>query len=78
MWTGAIRKAVIHALKEITLEFVYNEVTGSSEILLNGEHVEYLIRDFVVAEKVSEVAAVREVREFAVKQHKALGKQKAW
>ncbi len=33
---------------------------------LNGENVEYVIRDLVVAEKVSEVAAIKAVRDFAV------------
>jgi cytidylate kinase len=74
-WTQ--EEAVARALKEINLEFVYNESSQSSEIILNGENVEYLIRDLVVAEKVSEVAAIRAVRAFAVKQQQALGKKKA-
>ena len=74
-WTDS--KAVVQALKEISIEFVPNELTHSSEIILNGENVEYLIRDLVVAEKVSEVAAIREVREFAVKQQQSMGKKKA-
>lgn len=73
-WTR--KEAVIQALKEITLEFIPNEISGATEIILNGEHVEYLVRDMVVAEKVSEVAAIREVREFAVKQQQKLGKQR--
>ncbi|HZK64448.1 MAG TPA: (d)CMP kinase [Puia sp.] len=73
-WTR--KEAVIQALKEITLEFTPNEISGATEIILNGEHVEYLVRDMVVAEKVSEVAAIREVREFAVKQQQKLGKQR--
>lgn len=43
---------------------------------LNGENVEYVIRDLVVAEKVSEVAAIKEVREFAVRQQQEMGKNK--
>ena len=43
---------------------------------LNSENVEYVIRDLVVAEKVSEVAAVREVREFAVAKQQAMGRHK--
>jgi CMP/dCMP kinase len=74
-WTDS--KAVIRALGEIHIEFVHNKLTGNSEILLNDEHVEYLIRDLVVAEKVSEVAAIKEVREFAVKQQQALGTKRA-
>ena len=43
---------------------------------LNDENVEYVIRDLVIAEKVSDVAAVRAVREFAVAQQQAMGMQK--
>lgn len=73
-WTG--KKEVIKALKEISIEFHNNAAGDSSEIYLNGENVEYVIRDLVVAEKVSEIAAIREVREFAVAQQKKMGKQK--
>ena len=45
-----------------------------SEMFLNGENVEYVIRDLVVAEKVSEVAAIKEVRKFAVTQQQRMGK----
>ena len=41
-----------------------------SEIYLNGENVEYIIRDLVIAEKVSDVAALKEVRTFAVAANK--------
>jgi CMP/dCMP kinase len=74
-WTDS--KAVVKALKDIKIEFFQNDMTKSSEIILNGENVEYLIRDLVVAEKVSEVAAVREVRAFAVKQQQSLGSNSA-
>jgi len=43
---------------------------------LNGEDVEYMIRDMIVAEKVSDVAAVKEVREFATAQQQNMGKKK--
>ncbi len=64
------------ALKDITLEFVFNNKSNSSEMHLNGENVEYLIRDLVVAEKVSDVAAIKEVREFAVAQQQKMGAKK--
>jgi CMP/dCMP kinase len=70
------KKEVEKALQNITLEFEYNEKSKQSEILLNGENVEYMIRDMIVAEKVSDVAAVKEVREFAVDQQKKMGKKK--
>src|SRR5690242_5065843 len=65
-WTD--RKEVKKALKEINIEFQNNPPNETSEIYLNGENVEYVIRDLVVAEKVSDVAAIKEVREFAVAQ----------
>jgi cytidylate kinase len=73
-WTDLSQ--VNEALKEIVLDFHFNETSQSSEIYLNGENVEYVIRDLVVAEKVSEVAAVREVRQFAVARQQELGRRK--
>ncbi|MEO6914239.1 MAG: (d)CMP kinase [Chitinophagaceae bacterium] len=61
---------VEQALRHIHLEFRVNTKTGLSEIYLNDENVEYVIRDMVVAEKVSEIAAIREVRSFAVAQQR--------
>ncbi len=68
--------AVTAALEDINLEFRNNSATGQDEIFLNGDNVEYLIRELVVAEKVSEVAAVKEVREFAVAQQQQMGRHK--
>ena len=73
-WTD--KKEVIPALKNITLEFVTNPKTEQSEIYLNGENVEYVIRDLVIAEKVSDVAAIKEVRTFAVAQQHKMGEKK--
>jgi len=73
-WTKV--KAVEQALQEIILEFNYNPASKQSEIFLNGENVEYVIRDLVVAEKVSEVASIKGVREFAVAQQQQMGKDK--
>lgn len=70
------RDEVVKALENITLEFVYSAETGISEIYLNDENVEWLIRDMVVAENVSDVAAVKEVREFAVTQQRNMGDNK--
>jgi len=70
-------KRKIHkALQSISLEFVYHEKSDSTEMYLNGENVEYLIRDLIIAEKVSEIAAIKEVREFAVAQQKKMGRGK--
>ena len=73
-WTD--KNEVKNALNEISLEFIYNEKSQQSEMHLNGENVEYVIRDLVVAEKVSDVAAIKEVRKFAVEQQQLMGKKK--
>lgn len=73
-WTD--HSAVKQALKEISIDFEYNPKREQSEILLNGENVEYVIRDLVVAEKVSDVAAIKEVRKYAVAQQQKMGKNR--
>jgi CMP/dCMP kinase len=73
-WTK--QKQVEDALENITLEFKANHKSGQSEMYLNDENVEYVIRDLVIAEKVSEVAAIKEVRSFAVAQQQLMGKEK--
>ncbi|CAN5443928.1 (d)CMP kinase [soil metagenome] len=73
-WTDT--KEVDEALNNIDIEFHKNEKTLQSEVFLNEENVEYLIRDLVIAEKVSDVAAIRAVRTFAVGQQQAMGKKK--
>jgi cytidylate kinase len=70
--------------RAVTLYFLRNHVDWTNQkatkealkTYLNGENVEYVIRDLVVAEKVSEVAAIPQVREFAVKQQQEMGKKK--
>lgn len=73
-WTD--KSEVKKALDQISLEFVFNEHSQQSEMHLNGENVEYVIRDLVVAEKVSDVAAIKEVRKFAVEQQQQMGQKK--
>src|SRR6188768_2186094 len=63
---------VVTALSNIHLNFEINERNGESEIHLNEENVARAIREMLVADKVSEVAAIREVREAAVAQQKRL------
>ena len=70
------KKEIKDALKQINLEFVVNDKSRLSEMHLNGENVEYVIRDLLVAEKVSDVAAIKEVREFAVAQQQKMGAKK--
>lgn len=73
-WTN--QQAVVDALQEINLQFHYNPNTGSSDMYLNDENVEALIRDMLVSERVSDIAAIKEVREFAVAQQQEMGKRK--
>lgn len=67
---------VLDAIANINLSFVFNEQDQRSDIHLNDENVEPYIRDMIVSEKVSEVAAIREVRSFAVGQQKRMGRKK--
>ena len=73
-WTyeSDVRKA----LENIKLHFEYNEKSQQSEMFLNDENVEYVIRDMVIAEKVSDIAAIPSVRKFAVAQQQLMGKKK--
>ncbi|MEO7307720.1 MAG: (d)CMP kinase [Ferruginibacter sp.] len=67
---------VNNALHQIIISFKFNDKTQQSEVYLNDENVEYVIRDLVIAEKVSEIAAIKEVRTFAVAQQQKMGAHK--
>jgi CMP/dCMP kinase len=73
-WTDDME--VKNALQEINLHFEPNIKTGESEIFLNDENVEYLIRDLIIADKVSDIAAIAAVRTFAVAQQQLMGTKK--
>lgn len=68
--------AIENALTNIHLHFQFNPVSQKSDMFLNGENVELLIREMKVSSKVSEVAAIAAVRDFAVAQQQAMGKEK--
>lgn len=65
--------AVADALRHIHLSFQRNKNTGDNEALLNGENVSAAIREMVISDNVSEVSAIKEVREFAVAQQQKMG-----
>ena len=67
---------VLAALNNINLDFRFNPDSIQSDIYLNGENIESLIRDLSIAEKVSDVAAIGEVRTFAVAQQQKMGENK--
>jgi len=70
-------KVAIHeALKKVVLNFSYNAATQKSDMILNNENVEAEIRGMVVSQKVSEVASIASVRDFAVKQQQMMGEKK--
>ncbi len=70
------KEEIREALENINLHFEPNPETRVSEMFLNDENVSRYIRDMIVAEKVSEVAAIKEVRVFAVQQQQKMGKHK--
>lgn len=63
-------------LQDIQLNFKYNPVTLKSDMYLNGENVEEAIRKMDVSQKVSEVASIEAVRNFAVAQQQTMGEHK--
>ena len=67
---------IASALNKITLQFKYNPTTLQSDMYLNEENVEQEIREMRVSQKVSEVAAIALVRDFAVAQQQAMGETK--
>jgi CMP/dCMP kinase len=72
-WTDD--KEVTNALKDIHLHFEVNEISQQSEIFLNDENVEYLIRDLIIADKVSDIAAIEKVRKAAVALQQQMGEK---
>lgn len=70
-------KAVVeNALHHIHLSFQRNTSTGDNEMFLNDENVSSAIREMIISDNVSEVAAIKEVREFAVAQQRNMGLHK--
>ena len=60
----------LHAIK---LKFKFNSISQKSDMYLNGENVEQEIREMRVSQKVSEVASIAAVRDFAVAQQQVMG-----
>ena len=65
--------AANEALHAIELRFKFNSASQKSDMYLNGENVEQEIREMQVSQKVSEVASIPAVRDFAVAQQQAIG-----
>jgi cytidylate kinase len=63
-------------LHQVNLRFQYNPSLKFSETFLNGENVEREIRDMWVSNSVSQVSAIREVRQKMVALQKQMGRDK--
>ena len=68
--------AIQNALEDIELRFKFNALSQKSDMYLNGENVEQEIREMRVSQKVSEVASIPAVRDFAVAQQQTMGVEK--
>ena len=68
--------ALITSLPYIQLKFVRDAKQGTCDMYLNGENVEKEIRTLTVAKKVSQVAAIKEVREKLVHLQQEMGVEK--
>ncbi|MFN8207004.1 MAG: (d)CMP kinase [Bacteroidales bacterium] len=65
--------AIINILPEIEISFQRNEKLRRNEISLNGQNIEEEIRSLRVAEKVSLVSSIREVRQKMVSLQRSMG-----
>ena len=74
--TSIDKQGLLSALKESTLSFVHNSALGRSEIYLNGQNIEKEIRGLAVANQVSQVAKIPEVRTYLVALQRQMGAQK--
>lgn len=70
------KKAVQEALASIRLQWHQDGKSDRADLWMNGENVEDQIRGLQVASKVSEIAAMAEVRDFAVDAQRRMGREK--
>ena len=69
-------KALIEALSQSTFNFIYNPAWKLSELYLNDENIEKEIRGIQVANFVSEIARIQEVRTYLVALQRKMGIEK--
>ncbi|WKK65061.1 (d)CMP kinase [Lutimonas zeaxanthinifaciens] len=70
------KEGLLASLSGVDLSFRFNKDLGYAEIFLNGENVESFIRSMSVSNKVSQVAAVPEVRQKLVEQQQKMALKK--
>lgn len=63
-------------LENIKISFKFNDVSDFFETYMNGKYIESDIRSMEVANFVSEVSTLKEVRDFLVKQQQQFSKDK--
>lgn len=73
---GVESQYIIGNLKQSHIEFKYNAELGYSEIFLNGENIENKIRSIGVANIVSHVAKIPQVRAYLVDIQRNMAKEK--
>jgi cytidylate kinase len=66
--------AIIKSLDQISISFLHDPITLQQQTLLNGENVEAEIRKMEVAQYVSQIAAIPEVRKKLVELQQNFGK----
>lgn len=71
------KQEVSNALRQITFDFQHDFECNESHIYLNGRNVEAEIRGITIANLVSEVSTIPEVRSFIVSKLRIYGKDKA-
>jgi cytidylate kinase len=68
--------AILEKLEIIRISFNFNPETSHNEVFLNGVNVEMEIRQLAVAQNVSQISAVAEVRQLLVAQQQEMGRFK--
>jgi len=71
-----VMEEIIHSLPKIKISFEFNTHTKSNDTYLNGENVEKQIRTLEVADVVSKVSSIKEVRAHMAAIQRELGKNK--
>ena len=69
-------QALISGLKKINISFKVDDKTGNNEVWLNGNAIEYAIREMRISRRVSELSKIKAVREYMVKIQQDIGKEK--
>jgi cytidylate kinase len=67
---------LVSSLEKIRLEFVFNAQRQASDLYLNGENVESLIRTMEVSRMVSHVSSIGDVRRYLTAQQRTMGQRK--